>query len=285
MTGWGTRTSRVPHTHTFCWNAPMRRLIVLLVLVMSGCATTQPDPAAIDPPPTGPNELVFQLVELPGLMPPGQSFKLPRISLYGDGALVLADNASTAVPHPTQRQLTSVGVRRVLQAATDAGLTSQTDYGTPQIADAGASIFTVLTTSTKVVAPTHIDGVTDAQRAARQRLRTFVNNLANLEAWLGNDIAKDSSPYSYTQLAVFAQPQDANPAAPQRPWPLADLTAAGEPHGVGHCQLISGPDLDTIRGAASSAPPYTQWRSGTQQFRVLLRPLLRTEKTCRDLTE
>lgn len=280
MTGWGTRTSRVPHTHTFCWNAPMRRLIVLLVLVMSGCATTQPEPAAIEPPPTGPNELVFQLVELPGLMPPGQSFKLPRISLYGDGVLVLADTATNAVPRPTQRQLTAAGVRRVVQAATDAGLTSQTDYGTPQIADAGASVFTVVTRTTKVVAPTHVDGVTDAQRAARQRLRSLVNNLADLDTWLGNDIARDSSPYGYAQLAVFAQPQDPNPGVPQRPWPLADLATAGEPHGVGRCQIVSGTDLDTLRGAAT---PNTLWRSGNQLFRVVLRPLLRTERTCRDL--
>jgi hypothetical protein len=270
--------------------ALVRRLTVpaLLVLALAGCATTQPEPAPIGPPPTGANELVFQLVELPGLMPPGQSFKVPRMSLYGDGALVLADIASTAVPRPTQRQLTTVGVRRFVQAAADAGLTNNTDYGTPQIADAGASVFTVVTTSrliTKVVAPTHVDGVTDPQRDARQRLRSFVNNLANLDTWLGNDIAKDSPPYGYTQLAVFAQPQDPNPGAPQRPWPLADLTTAGEPHGVGRCQVVSGTELDTLRGAATGAPQYTQWRSGNQLFRVLLRPLLRTEKACRDLTE
>jgi hypothetical protein len=263
-------------------------LVVMLVSTLAGCATTQPEPPRTGPPPTGPNELVFQLVELPGLMPPGQSFTVPRMSLYGDGALVLADTASTAVPHPTQRKLTPTGVGRIVQAATDAGLTRNTDYGTPQIADAGASVFTVVTTTrltTKVVAPAHTDGVTDPQREARQRLRSFVNNLADLDTWLANDIAKDTSLYRYAHLAVFAQPQDPNPSTPQRPWPLADLTTAGEPHGVGRCQIISGTDLDTLRGAATSAPQYTQWRSGNQLFRVLLRPLLRSEKACRDLSE
>jgi hypothetical protein len=254
--------------------------------ISAACATTQPEPPPIGPPPTGADELVFQLVELPGLMPPGQSFKLPRLSLYGDGTLVLADNASTTVPRPIQRKLTAVGVKRVLQATADAGLTSNTDYGTPQLADAGASVFTVAAPTrhtTKVVAPTQIDGVTAPQREARQRLRSLVNNLANLDTWLGTDIAKDSPPYGYAQLAAFAQPQDPNPNAPQRPWPLADLATTGEPHGVGRCQIISGTDLDTLRGASTGATLNTHWRSGDQVFRVLLRPLLRTEKACRDL--
>ena len=268
--------------------APVRQLILVAVLmsISAGCATTQPEPPPIGPPPTGADDLVFQLVELPGLMPPGQSFNLPRMSLYGDGSLILADNASSAVPRPTQRQLTTIGVGRVLQAAAAAGLTGNTDYGTPQIADAGASVFTVATPTrrtTKVVAPTHVDGVTDPQREARQRLRSFVDNLANLDTWLTNDITKDSPPYGYTRLAVFAQPQDPNPNTPQRPWPLADLTAAGEPHGVGRCLVISGTELETVRGAATDAPRNIHWRGGDQLFRVVFRPLLRTERTCRDV--
>lgn len=264
--------------------APVRSLaLVLMLLSLAGCTTPQPEPPPISTPPTGADDLVFQLVELPGLMPPGQSFKLPRLTLYGDGTLVLTDTASTAIPRPTQRRLTTAGIRRMVQAATDAGLTGNTDYGTPQIADAGASVFTVITRTTKVVAPTNADGVTAPQREARQRLRSFVENLANLDTWLGNDIAKESSPYGYAQLAVFAQPQDPNPNAPQRPWPLSDLATAGEPHGVGRCQIISAADLDTLRAAATGATPNTQWRSGNQLFRVFSRPLLPDEQSCRDL--
>jgi len=187
------------------------------------------------------------------------------MTLYGDGTLVLPD-----ADQPTQRQLTGSGVRKVVQAATDAGLTSQTDYGTPQVADGGLSVFTVVTDTrhtTQVVEPT----ILEPQHAARERLHTFLTNLEDLDAWLGQDISPDARPYPYTQLAVYAFPQDSGGG--EQPWPLSDLATAGEPYGQGRCQVIPVMRID----------PNTLWRSGDKLFRVTARPLLRHEHTCGDL--
>jgi hypothetical protein len=235
-------------------------------------------------PPTGAGELVFRLVEVPGLMPPGESVRMPRLSLYGDGALVLGD----VTPRPTSRQLTDAGIRQVVQAAADAGLTSRTDYGTAQLPDAGVAVFTVVTTTrvtTTVAAPAHDGEANTPQREARERLRSFLDRLADLDSWLGNDIGEESRPYAYTRLAVLALPQEADPGAPQQVWPLGDLATVGEPHSVGRCLVVSGAELDPVRAAAAGAAPNTRWRSGDRLFQVVLRPLLPDERTCQDLGE
>jgi hypothetical protein len=264
----------------------MRWSAVLAVLVVAGCASTQPVP--VGPPPTGADELVFRVADLPGLMAPAQSFGLPRLSLYGDGRLVVGDPTPAALPDPISRQLTEAGVRSVVQAAADAGLTDHTDFGTPQLPDAGVTVFTVVAderVDTKVVAPSQDDDVTAPQREARQLLRSFVDNLADLDSWLGDDIDEEARPYRYTRLAVLALPQQAPLGSPQRPWPLDDLATAGRPHGTGRCLVVAEAELAPVRAAATDVAPDTWWRSGDQVFQVALRPLLPDERTCEDLPE
>jgi hypothetical protein len=246
----------------------VRRLtMVLLVLLLGGCGATTPTGQADPPPPAGADELVFQLVQLPGLMGPGAELRLPRMTLYGDGTLILAEDNQ-----PTQRRLTTAGVRKVVLAATDAGLTSQIDYGTPRVADGGLSVFTVVTNTrhtTKVIEPS----ILEPQHAARVRLHEFLTNLDDLDAWLGKNIVPEAQPYTSAQTAVYSFPQDAD--SPEQPWPLGDLATAGEPFGTGRCQIISGTGLTNVQD--------TLWRSGNQLYRVTLRPLLRHEHSCRDL--
>lgn len=245
----------------------MRRLtMVLLALLLGGCGATTPTGQA-DPPPAGADEFVFQLVQFPGLMGPGGLFQLPRMTLYGDGTLVLGDG-----DQPTRRQLTTAGVRKVVKAAMDAGLTSQIDYGTPQVADGGLSVFTVVTNTrhtTKVVEPSMLE----PQHAARERLHEFLTNLDDLDTWLNKNITPEPQPYSSAQTAVYAFRQ--NSGSPEQPWPLTDLATAGEPYSTGRCQIVSGTDLPKAQD--------TLWRSGNQLYRVMLRPLLPHEHTCRDL--
>ncbi|MFD1049136.1 hypothetical protein ACFQ1S_28170, partial [Kibdelosporangium lantanae] len=190
----------------------MRRLtMVLLLLLLGGCGHPAPtDQADPPPPPTGADQLVFQLAQLPGLMGPGAEFRLPRMTLYGDGTLIVADDNQ-----PVQRQLTTQGVRKWVKAATDAGLTSQIDYGTPQVADGGLSIFTVVTDTkhtTRVAEPS----ILEPQHAARERLHEFLANLDDLDTWLGKNITPEPQPYKSAQVAVYASPGN-NPGSPEQP--------------------------------------------------------------------
>lgn len=255
--------------------------IPLCLALLAACGSPDGSPP-VGSPPVGADALVFRLDEIPGLLGPGSSPSLPRMTLFGDGTLVLADPAPAGLPAPTQRHLTPAGIQRLLTAAAEAGLTRSTDYGTPQIADASTSVFTVVTATqqvTKVIAPTYLDGLPDPQRSARSRLQPFLTNLQNLDTWLTPEIATPQ-PYPYGQVALFALPQDPNPGAPEQPWPLTDLTT-GEPSGLTRCQILPTPTLETLRPTLT---PTTQWRSGPQLFHLTLRPLLPNEHTCHDLT-
>src|SRR5262249_51055702 len=121
--------------------------LTALALALGGCATAHPTPVGAPPSVTVPGTgLVFQIVNVPGLIPPGGSFTMPRVALYGDGLLVLPGSELHPLPgselHPVARRLTPAGVRKVVQAAADAGLASITDYGTPPVMDAGETRFT-----------------------------------------------------------------------------------------------------------------------------------------------
>ncbi|HCT80342.1 MAG TPA: hypothetical protein DGT23_28020 [Micromonosporaceae bacterium] len=250
--------------------------LVAVLLLAGACKST---PAPVVAPPSGTHEIVFQMQELGGLLPPGGRLKMPRISIYGGGLLVAhAPSAEPpAVPRATQRRLTLAGVRKVAQAAADAGLSAGTDFGTPQITDAPVTVFTLVSDGkpqvTNVIAP-NVAGagdLTGAQVAARDRLRAFTKQLADLDSWLGKEIAAGSEPYTYTAMAVFAMPQEGSAAT--RDWPLGDLSA-------GTCVTVTGPELDKVRGAAEPTSSRDLWRAGDSTYFLVFRPLLPGETQC-----
>ena len=258
-------------------------------LALTGCATAgQPPPD----PPTRPAELAFQVWELPGLLPPGAEATMPSLSLYGDGRLVLAGPPGLALPAPQERRLTAAGVRRVLAAARGAGLTGPTSYGQPRLADAPTVTFIAVTGGrryvTRVAAPDADPGGDPArtrdERAARARLREFRRRLADLDGWLGGELAGGPAPYRFTRLAVLALPAAPDPAAPPaRAWPLGPLATAGEPLAGGRCQVLEGRALTQAVAAAAGAVPATPWQSGGAAFHVRFRPLLPGERGCQAL--
>jgi hypothetical protein len=135
-----------------------RRLTVVTALAalaaIAGCtpgaAGPEPTPSRIDHP-TGMNDLVLQISNSGGLLPPDARLtELPVLSLYGDGRLItqgprVAIYPGPAVPNLQVARLSETGIQRVLRAAADAGLLGPSrHYDHPGIADAPTTIFTVV---------------------------------------------------------------------------------------------------------------------------------------------
>lgn len=208
---------------------------------------------------------MLRVFDTGGLVPPGEAFKLPSLSLYGDGLLVLPGKP---VVH---RRLTVDGVRRVVQAAVRAGLDRKQDFGSPQILDAPVSFFTLVTGErlvTAVVAPFILDGENAAQSEARRRVNTFRKALNDLDSWLGDDIGPAIVPEPGPHLAVGYQTGEQGPSAQ---WPFDDLRP-------GQCQVLSAEQVRVLGGNVL-------WLSGDNVFRVVVRPLLPDEKSCSDINQ
>jgi hypothetical protein len=80
-------------------------------------------------------------------------------------------------------------------------------------------------------------------------------------AWQPPKSSSGNSPDSGTQVT---------------PWTLRPLTAGQQ----ATCTLLAGADAEAATRLAGSAPPNTQWRSGSNLYAVLFRPLLPDETDC-----
>ncbi|HCT77343.1 MAG TPA: hypothetical protein DGG94_04175 [Micromonosporaceae bacterium] len=265
----------------------MRKIGALLGLLFLLASCTAAPNQDTDPP-AGSEQLALRIQEFPGLMPPGVKFAVPKVSLYGTGRMILDVPGSSAMPAPIERSLSPQGIRKVLQAAADAGLLSRREYGTPRVGDAGVTIVTLVSGAEQYVSRIvglgviEDESLTAEERAAREKVRAFVARFADLDKWLAGDLVGQSRPYSHKLLAVYALPQEPVTAA-GRQWPLADLATAGDINDFGRCQILSGDQMRDVTAAAATATRQEFWRSGEGIFHVAFRPLLPDEKDCTSL--
>lgn len=211
----------------------------------------------------GSGDLVLRVFDTGGLVPPGEQFKLPALSLYGDGLLILPGKPVM------QRRLTVDGMRRVVRAAVNAGLTKEQDFGSPQILDAPVSFFTLVTGErfvTTVVAPFILDGENAVQSEARRRVHTFRKALNDLDSWLGDDISPATVPSPGPQV-VFSYETSGQETIAQ--WPYDALQAGG-------CRV-----LPTEKVQALGQNMF--WHSGDSVYGLVMRPLLPDEQSCADI--
>lgn len=159
-----------------------------------GCA--EPEPVEV------PDGLVLRIVDTGGLIARGDEYKVPAVSLFGDGRLIQADGRELV-----QHRLTGLGVRRVVRAALAAGLDRPRDLGHPKgIVDAPVTVYTFVTArgsfETMVVAPEEA-GDTAAQSRVRQALSTLRKVLRDAESWRGEDVASGREAYQAEGVVVF----------------------------------------------------------------------------------
>ena len=278
-------------------------LAVGLVLLLCGCGggsgRPRSAPTSSAPPPGDSDALVLQVATTGGLAgPQWWRTQLPRISVYADGRAISegpvpAIYPGPALPNVLVQHLDAAALHDLLDAALAAGVADPGDLGHPAIADALTTRFTVTTASGTFVREVYAlgeadptvaqAGVTDAQRAARTKLRDLEQRLDRL-AWG----PLPTEQYRASAVAVLAHPwvdpQDRieHPAkawtGPDQPGtPMRGRPATG-------CVVATGDQARAVLDAAAQANELTPWVGDDgARWVVSFRPLLPHETGCADL--
>jgi hypothetical protein len=286
-------------------------LAAVLVLGLTACAEgtggpgAQPSPTTTAQLPDDPAALVLRVEHTGGFMTPDSlAARLPLVSVYADGRVisegpVAAIYPGFAWPNVQVRQLAPEQVQELVDRALDAGVADTADLGTPPLADAASTRFTVVTAGETFVREAYalaeavgVDGLTDEQEAARAELSALLGELT------GVGQPGDGSPQSYEPVAVAAVVRPWTPleddvddgidmdlGAPPVRWPGPPLP--GEPLGPLPdltCAVAEGEEAAALRTAAGEANVLTPWTtSDGATWSVTFRPLLPDETGCADL--
>jgi hypothetical protein len=252
-------------------------------------ATASSEPAATD-------GLVLRAEFVGGLVTPAaMAGRLPLVSVYADGRVltegpVAAIYPGPALPNVQEQHIDRAAVQALVDRALAAGVAETSDLGTPPVADAPSTRFTLVTAAHTYVrevtalweTPPEGSGLTADQQAARKELSEF---LAVLQ---GPPEGAASTPYAPTAIAAVAtpwsDPQDGL-AQPDVAWPGPALP--GEPTGGlpdVTCVTATGDQVPALLAAAGSATATTPWVTPDgSRWSVMLRPLLPDESSCADL--
>jgi len=286
---------------------------VALVLLLSGCAERSAGEAAIPTldgmvPTVGlpdGDALVLQVEHVGGFVTPETTVgRLPLVSVYADGRVisegpVAAIYPASAWPNVQVAQADRATVQELVDAALAAGVAETDDLGSPGIADAPSTRFTLVTAAGTTVREVYAlvegegegatSGLTEEQQAGRGELLELYTELGDLPYSLA---PQGEAPASYEPTAV---------AALARPWvapendPLADQPALawpgpalpGEPVGPDlGCVVAAAEQATAVRAAASRANALTPWAGADgARWYVTFRPLLPGETGCADLAD
>jgi hypothetical protein len=277
---------------------PLTAVLASLVLV-AGCAGSGGD-AATRPTPAseGPGRLVLEVEHVGGFTTPeALAARLPLVAVYGDGRVVARGAQIEVYPPPALPslqvwRLDAEGVQTVVDRAVIAGVTGTTDLGSPPVADAPATRFTLVTDEGTSVREVQAllelpddSGLTLEQRAARDELRGLLEVLTSPEP-LG---ATGPEPYEATAVAAVVAPSMPPPdpalVQPEVAWPGPALPGEPLPGGLGlSCVVARGAEAEAVLAAAASATTLTPWVAGDgSRWTLTLRPLLPHETGCADL--
>jgi hypothetical protein len=284
-------------------NVPRTAAALVLVGALAACGQSgggSPDPAPSAQLPGDPAALVLQVQRVGGFTLPGaDAARLPLVSVHADGRVfgqgpVPAIYPGPAWPNAQVRRLPVTEVHELVALALEAGVAEAADLGSPPLADAATTRFTLVTAEERFVREVYAlsegvgaGGLTEEQVSARAELQRLLDQLQ------GAAQPGDGSEQSYEPSAVAAvvapwtAPEDDGSgldfAGPALPWPGPELP--GEPIGPDvSCVVATGEQATAVRQAAREATALTPWSSGGATWSVTFRPLLPHETGCADLT-
>jgi hypothetical protein len=285
-------------------------LSLLAMTVLAGCGSV----AAADvsgraaPAPRSPTSpvrpaLLVQVKITGGFVGPFMDYKrIPTVSVYADGQVVAPGpepmlSPGLALPNLRLRTVSPANATRLAGLA-HVALSGATDFGSPPIADATTTVFTLIEHGHARTVPVYALGevgpdglsLTRAQRANRARMRTLLEALTNLPRTLGTAGAGPDRRYRPNAIAALGSPWTSTVPAGARvlPWPGAPLPGVvlpGHPVGVEclNCAVSTGPSLARLLPVAGGATTDTLWSSRGRIWSVTFRPLLPDETGCESL--
>ena len=259
--------------------------------------TATPAPATGTVVPAATEGLVLRAEYTGGFMTPSVLVgRLPIVSVYADGRVITEGPVPAIYPGPALPNV-QVGtidqgaVQDLVDQAMAAGVAETSDLGSPPVADAPSTRFTLVTASDTYVrevyalaeTPMEGSGLTPDQEAARTRLRDLLTTLTD-------PAGAESESYEPEAVAAVASPwidPGDGLASPDAAWPGPALP--GEPTGGPPdvtCVTATGDQARALLGAAGAANAATPWvtADGTR-WSVVFRPLLPDESGCADLTD
>ncbi|MGY2130503.1 hypothetical protein [Blastococcus sp. SYSU DS0617] len=286
--------------------------VLLALLALSACADPAPTGSGPSSPapsprvelPAGPDALVLRVQHVGGFVTPDMlAARLPLVSVYADGRVITdgpvpAIYPGPALPNVQVTRLDPAEVRTLAERALEAGVGETADLGTPPVADATTTRFTLVTADGRYVreayalreslprdpvGPAPDAGLTEEQAAAREELAAFLDELT---APAGE--ASTVEPYRPDALAVVVSPwvdPEDDLEHPAQPWPGPPLP--GEPLGTlpeQTCLTVTGDQLAPVLDAARQANSATPWLGADgARWSLTFRPLLPDESGCADL--
>ncbi|MGY1642487.1 hypothetical protein ACI782_15375 [Geodermatophilus sp. SYSU D00703] len=276
--------------------------VVLVLLLLSACAQRAGDAgAAPTSPAEGPGRLVLEVELVGGFVTPEMlAGRLPLVSVYSDGRVIaqgpqIAIYPAPALPNLLVWQLDEAGVQTVVDRAVAAGVTGTGDLGSPPVADAPATRFTLVTEEGTFVREVQAlfelpddGGLTPEQRTTRGELMGLVEVLTSPEGPFGA-----AGPESYRPDAVGAVVTAYTPTPepelvqPEVAWPGPALPGEPLEERLGlFCVVARGAEAAAVLEAAAGANALTPWTAEDGgRWALTLRPLLPHETGCADLRQ
>jgi hypothetical protein len=279
----------------------LRPAAVTLLLVLSACGAQGTADEALEPTSSAPAPaagLVLRIDQTAGFVVPSARFgQLPVVAVYADGRVITqgpvpAIYPGPALPNVQVQEIDQAQVQDVVDRALAAGVAETGDLGSPPVADAFTTRFTVVTADETYVREVYAlyetpegepgEGVSTEQAAARDRLVDLLNSLTELgmtatTAYEPTAVAAITSPWT--------DPGDGLGSSPEMAWPgpaLPGDPVAGPP-GFG-CVTVTGAEVSEVLEAAASATQLTPWATPeNNRWSVTFRPLLPDEAACEDL--
>ncbi len=234
-------------------------------------------------------------------MPIFQRTRLPIVSVYGDGRVIVEGPQIEIYPGPLlpavlQYQVPLDAVERILADAETAGLTDEDVFWpATMVADAPDTVITIKVDGRTVVSSFGAlgadEGASPEEKTEREQALGFVNGLQTADAKYGPPVGaiEDFAPDAIQLYVQDGAPLNEDPQLLQQPatWPLeASLASFGEPvdemvlPGV-RCGIVSGPDLTALWPAPKAANQLTPWQSDGGEYTLMVRPILPDEPaTC-----
>jgi hypothetical protein len=276
-------------------------IAAVLILGLSACAergsTASPgEPAAPSSEAAAAEGLVLRVEQTGGFVAPSMlAARLPMVSVYADGRVITegpvpAIYPGPALPNLQVAEIEPTAVQDLVDRALAAGVAETADLGTPPVADATSTRFTVVTTAETYVREAYAlwettegSGLTGEQEEARAKLSDLLDTLTDQGA-------AATTSYAAETVAAFVSPwvdpQD-GVAQPQLPWPgpaLPGESTGGPPDAT--CLTTTGSEAQALLEVARTANAATPWASGDgMRWSVAFRPLLPDETGCADVLD